>query len=133
MRQPIRAVASHNRWGWLFGNGESGPFSASALIMPPSAFINQTWNSGRHAPGVTLSLTFGAPVTVLRLCPHMKPTEGFVGLIVVCEKGERVAHRSLWREGEWVAIPLSTPASEMRVEFMESPSWIALHAVEAGF
>ncbi len=132
MPQPVRAIASHNRWDWLFG--QSGPCGANILRMLPSHYdsvLNHTWNSGRHAPGVTLTLTFDAPVTVLKLCPHMKPVEGFVGLIIVLENAERIAHRELWRENQWVEIALPIPTSEMRVEFMESPSWIALHAVDA--
>jgi hypothetical protein len=132
MSQPILAIASHNRWDWLFG--QYGPCCANLLLIPPSQYdsvLNHTWNSGRHAPGVTLTLTFDAPMTVLRLCPRMNQADGFVGLIIVFENAERIAHREFWRENQWVEIALPTPASVMSIDFVESPSWIALHAVEA--
>jgi hypothetical protein len=124
MPQLVRVHASHCRW---FTNG---PFSAQLLL--PSHYdsvLNRTWNAGRHAPGVTLTLGFDAPVTALKLCPNMKPAEGFVGLVVVLGNGQRIAHRTMWRESEWVTIAIPTPVSELLIEFMESPSWIALHAV----
>ena len=93
--------------------------------------MSHTWNAGCHAPGVTLALGFDEPVTVLMLCPSMKPAEGVVGLVVVLENGERIAHRALWIESEWVTIDIPTPVHELRIEFVESPSWIALHAVDA--
>ncbi len=136
-----KVVASHTRWNsaWLLGKGMGGPFSANLLLLPPSHYssvICHTWNSGRHAPGVTLTLTFDAPVVVLRLCPHMIPETGFVGLVITTTPGaggaHRTAHRSVWREGVWVSIALPSAARELRLEFMESPSWIALHAVEGG-
>ena len=133
MPQLVRVHASHCRWAWWFGNGQGGLFSAQLLLLHPSHYdsvLNHTWNAGRHAPGVTLTLGFDAPVTTLRLCPNMKPAEGFVGLVVVLENGQRIAHRSLWRESEWVTITIPAPASELLIEFMESPSWIALHAVD---
>ena len=134
MARLVRVEASHNRWGHFFGNGQGGPFSAQLLLMHPSqygAVLNHTWNAGCHAAGVTLTLCYDAPVTVLKLCPSMKPAEGFVGLVVVLENAGRIAHRTLWRESEWVTIEIPTPSSELRIEFMESPSWIALHAVDA--
>ena len=134
MPRLVRADASHNRWASWFGDGQGGPFSARLLLLPPShygAVLNHTWNAGCHAPGVTLTLGYDTPVTALKLCPSMKPTEGFVGLVVVLQNGERIAHRTLWRESEWVTIEIPTPATELRIEFMESPSWIALHAVDA--
>jgi hypothetical protein len=134
MPQLVYVNSSHDRWSWIFGKLHPGFWGAQRLLLQPGqygAFFDRTWNSGRHAPGVTLTLGFDAPVNVLKLCPHMKPEEGLVGLIVVLEDSERIAHREVWRENEWVEIPLPKPSSEMRVEFMESPSWIALHAVDA--
>jgi hypothetical protein len=146
--QLTRAVASHTRWGHLLGSYGS-PFTAQLLLLPPSRFdavLGRAWNAGRHAPGVVLALEFDAPVTTLRLCPRMVPTEGMVGLVVVVlsdvdeatattttTAAERIAHRELWREGEWVAVALPTPARALRIEFVESPSWIALYAVEGSF
>ena len=134
---PKRAAASHTRWSWLFGT--AGPFRAYNLCMSPAQrddVIGQTWNAGRHPPHVTLTVEFDGPVRLLRLCPHMSPESGHVGLVIAVlseEEGavvERVPHSALWREGEWVSIALPRAASAFRIEFMESPSWIALHAVE---
>ncbi len=104
-----------------------------------------TWNAGRHAPRVSLTVVFDEAVRQLRLRPNMNPESGHVGLVITAvgppgEKGEgaaplagheKTAHSALWREGEWVSIALlGAPASAFRIEFMESPSWIALYGVE---
>ena len=134
MAQLIRATASHTRWGYFFGiDGSGGPFNASLLLLQPSHYdadINHTWNSGRFAPDVMLRLTFDRPVTILKLCPSMKPAEGRVGLVITAGS-RKTPHYELWQEGEWVAIALPEPSSDLLIEFMESPSWIALHAVDA--
>jgi hypothetical protein len=152
--QLTHAVASHTRWAHVLGSYGS-PFTAQLLLLPPSRFdalqLGRAWNAGRHAPDVTLALEFDAPVTTLRMCPRMAPTEGVVGLVVVVfasslEEADdeattttttttalRIAHRELWRDGEWVAVALPAPARALRIEFVESPSWIALYAVEGSF
>ena len=152
--QLTRAVASHTRWAHVLGSYGS-PFTAQLLLLPPSRFdavLGRAWNAGRHAPGVALALEFDTPVTTLRLCPRMAPIEGVVGLVVVVvfassleeadeeattttttTAAQRIAHRELWRDGEWVAVALPAPARALRIEFVESPSWIALYAVEASF
>ena len=131
---PARATASHTRWSWLLGT-VGGPFQAGNLCMSQAqrdAVIGHTWNAGRAPPHVTLTVEFDEPVRLLRLCPHMNPESGHVGLVITVLGGsaERVPHRALWRENEWVSIALPGAASAFRIEFMESPSWIALHAVE---
>ena len=140
MPQLVHARASHTRWGSFFSEG-SGPFGASILLCSQAerdAVITNTWNAGRCAPNVTLTVAFDAPVTSLRLCPNMKPKDGRVGLVVTVLSPQpkwpashaKIAHSELWREGKWVAIALPTPTSALRIEFMESPSWIALYGVE---
>jgi hypothetical protein len=130
-----RATASHTRWARVFGSYGS-PFTAQLLLLPPwrvDLTGGRAWNAGRHAPDVTLWLEFDTPVTTLRLCPRMAPTEGVVGLVVVIEGAERIAHREFWRDDEWVTIALPTGARALRIEFVESPSWISLKAVEGSF
>jgi hypothetical protein len=93
----------------------------------------KTWNAGRFAPSVSLTLVFDKNVNILKLCPNMRPETGRVGLVVKCgseETQERVPHSEIWHEGEWVSIAIPTPASEFHIEFIESPSWIALYAVD---
>jgi hypothetical protein len=116
----------------LFGKeGSGGPYSATTLLLPRSQnLLNYTWNAGRHAPGVTLQLVFDTPITVLKLNPQMKPKEGIVG-IVITTCSQKIAHHTIWHDGEWVSIELPSPSSELLIEFMESSSWIALHAVDA--
>ena len=141
-----RAVASHTRWARVFGSAGS-PFTAQLLLQQPLHFP-RTWSAGRHAPDVTLTLEFDSPITTLRLCPRMAPIkEGVVSLVVVLltpsEEDEatataatttaRVAHSELWRDGLWVAVALPAPTRALRIEFVESPSWIALYAVEGLF
>jgi hypothetical protein len=126
LSQPTHAVASHTRWACVFGS-HCSPFTAQLLLLPSwrvDLTGGRAWNAGRHAPGVTLWLEFDAPVTTLRLYPRMAPTEGVVGLVVVIEGAERIAHRAFWRDCEWVAIALPTAARALRIEFVESPSWI---------
>ena len=83
---------------------------------------NHTWKAGRRVPGVTLTVArgFDCPSTALKLCPNMNSAYGVVGLVVVVENAERIAHRALLREGEWVTIEPPTGGKEMRIEFMES-------------
>ena len=132
MPQLIRAEASHNQWSWFFGQGKDNPCSAARLLIRSSHYdASHTWNAGCHAPGVTLWLGFDIPVAMLMLCPNMDPAEGVVGLVVVLENTERIAHRAVWSEGEWVTIRIPTPCRNLHSEFVESPSWIALHAVDA--
>jgi hypothetical protein len=123
----VQAVASATRWQSFLGE-EHNPFSARVLL--PSR-LGGAWNSGRHAP-VSLTLSFDAPVAVLELCPSMLP-DGHVSLVVVPleDAGERTAHSAVWRDCVWVSIALAAPSRSMRLEFAESPSWVALHGLSA--
>ena len=126
--------ASATRWLLLTQGGHHGPFRAENLLLPlPSnndnRWFKKTWNAGRHAP-VALTLTLDAPATRVLLCPDMSPSRGRVGLVVVDldAPSRRVAHSSEWTHGQWVTVDVPR-ARRMRIEFVESPSWIALQGV----
>ena len=128
--------ASATRWLLLTQGGHHGPFRAENLLLPlPSNnndnrwFKKKTWNAGRHAP-VALTLTLDAPATRVLLCPDMSPSRGRVGLVVVDldAPSRRVAHSSEWTHGQWVTVDVPR-ARRMRIEFVESPSWIALQGL----
>ena len=138
------ASASHTRWQWLFGQ-DSGPFTPAMLKEFGGGgggskslwtlLAGEGWNSGQYAP-VTLMLAFSAPISLLKLCPRMRPCGGPVSLVVVlCDEGapekkkERIALCETWEDEEWVSIDLPRPSACIRIEFVSSPSWIALYAV----
>ena len=122
--------ASATRWLLLTQGGHHGPFRAeNLLLLPPNNRWFKTWNAGRHAP-VALTLTLDAPATRVLLCPDMSPSRGRVGLVVVDldAPSRRVAHSSEWTHGQWVTVDVPR-ARRMRIEFVESPSWIALQGL----
>lgn len=121
-----RVQASDTRWSLLFDN--NSPFRAENLIHPDEFLRIKSWNAGRHAP-VSLTLTLDDTATQISMCPEMSPKMGPVSLVIVTlERNERVAHSSVWTHGEWVTIDI--PGSRhMRIEFVDSPSWIALQGL----
>ena len=124
--------ASATRWLLL----THGPFRAeNLLLLPPNNnnnrwFNKKTWNAGRHAP-VALTLTLDAPATRVLLCPDRSPRRGRVGLVIVDldQPSRRVAHSSEWTHGQWVTVDDVPRARRLRIEFVESPSWIALQGL----
>lgn len=121
-----QVAASATRWWLLFD--KNGPFSAENLILPNDLRFFKTWSAGRHPP-VSLTLTLDDPATKVLLCPDMKPETGQVGLVIInLERNERVAHSSEWTHGEWVTIDIPS-SKHMRIDFVESPSWIALQGL----
>ena len=125
--------ASATRWLLLTQGGHHGPFCAENLLpLPPNndRWFKKTWNAGRHAP-VALTLTLDAPATRVLLCPDMSPRRGRVGLVIVDldQPSRRVAHSSEWTHGQWVTVDDVPRARRLRIEFVESPSWIALQGL----
>lgn len=118
--------ASSTRWEWSLGAGKFNPFSALYLADPNPALM-PCWNAGRFAP-VSLEATSDREVRRVCLCPEMVPPSGMVGVVVVTAE-ERVAHCGLWHDGVWVFIDISPSSGRVRLEFVESPSWIALRAL----
>lgn len=120
------ATASSTQWQTFLGT-KHNPYSPRVLVSPSQGWL---WNSGRHVP-VTLTLNFDTDVKELALCPSMSP-DGQVSLVAVTlETNARIAHSQVWRDKEWVYITLPVPSKHVRLEFVESPSWVALHTVTA--
>ena len=109
-----------------------GNSSVSQRLLEPNPSLEKRWNSGQHAP-VTLRLEFAAPVRAIEFCPDMKPSEGEVALVIVdADTGRRTAFLGRWQDARWCEVLLPWDAKRVRVEFVSSPSWIALRAVRAG-
>ena len=126
MPEIVSVRASSTRWEWGLGPERLNPFSALYLAHP-NPTLSPCWNAGRFAP-VTLDLAFSDSVRRIRICPEMVPESGTVGVVVVNERKERVAHCSQWRDGVWVVIDIP-PSRRCRLEFVESPSWIAVRSL----
>jgi hypothetical protein len=125
---PHKAKASHTRWGALYRSvGLQSPYSTDNLLFRDA---QAAWNSGRFAP-VTLTLDFGRslPMTGITVTPEMRPQRGLVELVIRVGP-TLVAHSSQWTDGAPVAIewPDAIEARTVTLEFLRSPSWIALRA-----
>ena len=133
----IRAIAaSASRFECIWPVGSSAKClnpCCEARLLDADMETNWTkrrWNAGRHAP-VTLRLELDSPAAGLELCPDMEPEAGQVSLVVVDEDtGQRCAHIEHWRDAEWVSMALpSSNTQRLRIEFVSSPSWIAVRAM----
>ena len=123
---PVSAKASHTRWGWLYRSvGLTSPYATHNLLFGDAP---RAWNSGRFAP-VTLSLDFGRKRTMtgLMLTPEMEPLEGHVEVRVLINTWQ-IPHASIWQDAVPVVIEWEQPieARSVTIEFLRSPSWIAL-------
>ena len=129
----VDAQASHTRL-WLLG-----AFAARNVL---NADTHNAWNAGRHAPvSLTLYLapsalplndTAATSVDHLWLLPNMEPPKGVVDLVIRSPEGGVLgAHSSEWEDRVWVKVEwtYTCPSSVLTLEFVSSPSWIALYAV----
>ena len=106
-----------------------GNSANSQRLQEPNPHLEKRWNSGRHAP-VTLSMSFAERVRALKFCPDMQQREGEVALVIVdTHTGRRTAFIGQWEDARWCRIALPWATDAVRVEFVSSPSWIALRAL----
>ena len=123
---PLSVRASHTRWGRLYRSaGLVSPYTANNLLFKDA---HNSWNSGRYAP-VTLMLNFDKAHNIagLTLTPNMEPAEGNVEILVLVDT-HRIPHASVWQDSVPVVIEFQQPieARSVTIEFLRSPSWIAL-------
>ena len=108
--------------------GGNPHFSASRL-QESNPFLSPQWNSGQFAP-VVLNLTLSSPAHSIGFCPDMEPAEGEVALVVIDRVSrQRTGFIGKWTDGCWFDLDLPCACSQISVEFVSSPSWIALRAV----
>ena len=138
MPRPVKVQASSTLVGWMWPGATGHPGCLSpcceARLLDADMethWQKARWNSGRCAP-VTLRMELDEPAAEMELCPQMEyTTSGHVALVIVDETtGQRVAHMSEWSDARWVTLALPNPRTQrLRLEFMASPTWIAVRAV----
>jgi hypothetical protein len=131
-------LASSARFEWIWPIGTSinclNPCCEARLldVDMETNWTKRRWNAGRYAP-VTLRLELDAPAAGLEICPDMEPESGQVSLasvIVDEDTGQRCAHIGQWHDAEWVSFALPTTGTQcLLIEFVSSPSWIAVRAM----
>jgi hypothetical protein len=126
-----KVKASSSILDWLFPYGNDRRTLSSfceARLLDENPKLHSRWCAGRSAP-VTLRLELSEGARKIGFCPETDPGE--VSLVLVDEDtGQRTGYIGPWRDSVWIEMEAPNPASKrLRVEFVTSPSFIALRAL----